>query len=147
MKLQRRWWKVAMTVTVLGATVGVGAAVASAAPDGLPHRPAVTAPQSAAGHAKSAAGSYDVFAGDQNLGLLVLGADQSAQFSLIGDDGVWVSSGTSIAISVQTSSTSDVGCTFSGTVTKKGLNTAKKPGSYFCPGGTITPWYAVTAKP
>jgi hypothetical protein len=118
--------------------------VVGAAPGGFAHRPGLTAvDHGAVSHATSAVGTYEIFAGSEDLGPMLLGSDQSAAFTETGDAGVWMTSGTSIAFSITSSSTGAVGCTFSGTVGKKGLNSVKKPGSYVCPGNNVVvPWYA-----
>ena len=76
---------------------------------------------------------------------MLLNTDQSVSFLGNGDDGLWVKSGSSIAISITYSpSGDDVGCTFSGVISKKELNSSTKQGNYVCPGdeGVNFQWYA-----
>jgi hypothetical protein len=147
----QRGWRSTVAAAVVAVTLGTGGAVAGAAPGGFAHGPAGTTPgRSVAGHGagrtKSAVGSYDLVVGGNDFGLMVLGSDQSVQINGNGDTGVWVTSGTAIAISITNSTVDDVGCTFSATVGKKGLASAKKPGSYICPGNDLSIWYATRAQ-
>ncbi len=136
---RRRWPRAVAGTAVVMVSVILGGTGAGAA--GAGHGLSVGGDRSAA-HAKSAAGTYELFTDGGDIGQLVLNADQTFQISL-GESGVWVTTGKSLALSVTASPYADIGCTFSGTVGAKSLNSAKKPGNYICPGGGITPWYAL----
>jgi hypothetical protein len=147
---RRRWEKVTAITTALVAVTAVtggvmiSGAVAGAAP-GFAHRPAVkTTGRASAGHTKSPVGGYEIFENGQDAGRLLLNTDQSVSFLGNGDDGLWVKTGSSIAISITSSFGDDTGCTFSGVIGKKELNSAKKQGNYVCPGdeGVNFQWYA-----
>jgi hypothetical protein len=129
-------------------------AVAGAAPGGSAHQPVAAAGRSAAGHTKSPVGGYEIFANGEDAGRLLLNTDQSVSFLGTGDDGLWVKTGSTIAISITSSPSNislfanspggDTRCTFSGVIGKKELNSPKKQGNYVGPGdeGVNFQWYA-----
>jgi hypothetical protein len=148
----QRWGKVtAITAAVVAVTLGTGGvlvsgAAAGAAPGGFAQRPAAatTPGWAAAGRTKSPVGGYEIFENGEDMGRMLLNTDQSVSFLGNGDDGLWVKTGSSIAISITSSSGDDTGCTFSGVIGKKELNSPKKQGNYVCPGdeGVNFQWYA-----
>jgi hypothetical protein len=137
-----RW--AAVGAAVVTVVFGGGGAVGAAASGGFAHSPA-GAPRSAGSHSQGPAGLYEVFAGGADLGQMVLGSDQTVQITLTdGQDlGLWITTGTSFAMSFTASDGTDVGCTFSAVVGKKSLSSAKKPGNYTCPGNEVLTWYAL----
>jgi hypothetical protein len=139
-----RWGAVVGAVVVASLGVGGATAMAARSVGGLP-RPASASP-AANGHSKSVVGTYEMFAGSQVFTLLVLQSDHTFTMTAIGDTGLWVTSSKAIAISITASTADNTGCTFSASVTKKSLSSAKKPGNYFCPAGSFNTWYAVKQK-
>jgi hypothetical protein len=137
------------TVGALAVTGAVGfsglTAGGATAPTGLNHGSSVRA------HPDNATGTYDIVAGGTDFGLLDLNANLTFSIASVGDSGVWVTTGSAISMSITSSSGSDLDCTFSGLVNKKGINgaTAKKQGNYTCPDfdGGIGKWYAVKTRP
>jgi hypothetical protein len=136
-------------MTMVGAAamtgvVGLGAMTAGAAsaPTGFNQGASVHA------HPAVVTGTYEIFGGNHDFGALTLNSDFTFTVPALGDSGVWTNTGNSFAMSVTATTVSgggDVGCTFSGTINKKGINgaKAKKQGNYICPGnGAFSRWYA-----
>lgn len=124
---------VAMTLLVAGASVGTGAAAASARPAGRP-----------VSHTKAATGNYEIHSSNGGKGQITVLVN-STWFSDYGDSGISVVLGKSAAFLVTTSTDGDLGCVFLGTVGTKGINTVHKQGPQNC-GSFHDTWYATRDK-
>ena len=92
-------------------------------------------------HATNAAGTYEWFVNGSDDGQITLAGNNTWTSASFSDNGTWLVSGTTIALS--DTQGGPQGGTLMGKVSKHGLSTAKKPGSYVYSSGTAGGWYAV----
>jgi hypothetical protein len=94
-------------------------------------------------HSGSAVGIYEWFlnngGGYNDDGQITLSSNHSWADAVLTDNGSWLQSGTTIALSDLVAG----GGTFIGTVGRHGLSSRKTPGHFVFPSGTSGTWYAV----
>jgi hypothetical protein len=134
---------VGAVVTMIAFGLDAVTADGATAPAGFNLGPVLAHP-----HFVAAVGEYEIHANGVDLGQMDLNGDFTVTFPDLGDSGEWVTTGNSLSMSITSSSFSDVGCTFNGTVTTKGINAkGKKQGNYVCPAQPgLQKWYAVRLR-